>query len=85
MTYTMINKMLLIRPDKVKTETDGGIVLPETAQEKPRWGTIISVADDCNKLLTVNSRVYYKTYGIHDFEAEFVVIHERDIIAIQSD
>ncbi len=36
---------MLIRPDKEAAQTNGGIYLPESAQEKPQRGTIIAVGE----------------------------------------
>ncbi len=42
-TFQPIEDRVLIRPTEAETITSGGIVLPDSAQERPATGTVISV------------------------------------------
>lgn len=37
----LINKILLVKPDKKITHTEGGLELPDVAQEKPTKGILL--------------------------------------------
>ena len=73
--------------------TAGGIVLPDTAKEKPQRGTIVAVGD--GKLLEDGSRaafqvskgdkVIFSSYAGTDIKiggAEYMLMDESDILAI---
>ena len=63
---TFIPKMgrLLILPDPKIEKTASGIIIPETAQERPQSGTIIKLSDDI-EWYNVGDRVLYgKEAGI---------------------
>jgi chaperonin GroES len=97
----MAKKKINIRPldDRVVVEplaaeetTAGGIVLPDTAQEKPQRGTVVAVGP--GKLLdsgergemsvAVGDEVIYGKYGGTDIEIdgdEVKILREGDILA----
>ncbi|MCA9393664.1 MAG: co-chaperone GroES [Candidatus Omnitrophica bacterium] len=86
---------VIVRPLKAEEITKGGIVLPDTAKEKPYEGEIIAagkgrIRDDGSvKALDVKvgDRVLYSKYGgneikMHDNGEEVLIMHESDILAI---
>lgn len=84
---------VLIKRVEAETKTKGGIVLPDTAKEKPRRGKIISIGD--GKLLDDGSRstlqvkvgdlVLFSSYGGTEIKIdgeEYLIMEESDIMAI---
>lgn len=84
---------VLIKRLEAESVTKGGIVLPETAKEKPRRGKIISVGD--GKLLDngnrsdfqvkVGDNVLFASYGGTEIKVdgeELMIMEESDIMAI---
>ena len=78
---------------EAKAKTKGGIVLPETAKEKPQEGKIVAagkgkVSDDGKVVpleVTVGDKVLYGKYTgteVNIDEKEFLIIKEEDILAI---
>jgi len=78
---------------EAQTVTTGGIVLPETAKEKPRRGKIIALGD--GKLLDsgeraefevkVGDEVLFSSYGGTEIKVdgeEMMIMEESDILAI---
>ena len=41
---TVLNKVI-VEPVEAETVTKGGIIIPDTAQEKPQKGTVIATGD----------------------------------------
>lgn len=64
------NKTLLIKPDKPKELTEGGIALPDVAKEKPRSGVVVIGPDHL-----INKRIYYPNYFGTEFEYLFEMYH----------
>ncbi len=84
---------VIIKPSEAQETTKGGIILPDTAKEKPIEGTIVAVgpgkvADD-GKLVkpevTVGDKVLYGKYSGTEITAEgeeYLIMRESDIFAI---
>lgn len=84
---------ILIKRVEAQTVTAGGIVLPETAKEKPRRGKIIALGD--GKLLDsgeradfevkVGDEVLFSSYGGTEIKVdgeEMMIMEESDILAV---
>jgi chaperonin GroES len=84
---------VLIQRTEAQNTTKGGIVLPESAKEKPRQGKIIAVGD--GKVLADGSRspfqvkkgdlVLFSSYGGTEVKIdgkEMLIMEEADIMAV---
>ena len=87
---------VLIKRVEAQNTTKGGIVLPDSAKEKPRRGKVISVGD--GKLLDDGTRselqvkigntVLFSAYGGTEVKVdgqELLIMEESDIMAILED
>ena len=83
---------VLVRPIEREEVTKGGIVLPDTAKEKPIEGEVLAVgpgklADDGKRLpmdIKVGDRIVYTKYGgteIKVDEEELIILNESNILA----
>jgi len=83
---------LVVKPIEKEEVTKGGIVLPDTAKEKPQEGKILAVgpgrlSDDGKRLamdVSVGDIVIYAKYGgteIKIDDEELVILRESDILA----
>ena len=74
-------------------KTNGGIVLPDTAKEKPQEGEVKAVGtgrvlDNGQKLpldVKVGDRVLFSKYGGTEVKVdgdEFLILSERDVLAV---
>lgn len=83
---------VLIKRSKAQT-SKGGIILPDTAQEKPREGTIIAVgpgkADDNGKIevlsVKVGDRVLFGPYAGTEIKEETTKENEELLILSESE
>jgi len=91
--FRPLDDRLLIEPHEADEKTTGGIILPDTAKEKPQRGTVI--ARGPGKLLDSGVRgemsvnegdvVYYGKYSGTEIEIDgetYVVIRENDLLAV---
>ncbi len=87
-----LDDRVVVEPIEAEETTAGGIVLPDTAKEKPQRGTVVAVGP--GKLLdngqrgelsvTVGDEVIYGKYGGSDIEIngdEVKILRESDILA----
>jgi len=84
---------VLIERLEAETKTPGGIVLPDTAKEKPQRGKVVSVgkgkvADDgtvCKMQVKKGDVVLFRSYAGTDLkmgDKEYLIMAESEILAI---
>lgn len=84
---------VLIKPLEAEQKTASGIVLPDTAKEKPQMGEIMAVgpgaASDDGKVNTMvvkpGDKVIYKKWGGNEVKVateEWIILEQKDIMAI---
>ena len=83
---------IVVRPIEREEVTKGGIVLPDTAKEKPQEGEVLAVGpgrmtDDGQRIpldVKVGDRVLYARYGgveVKEDNVELIILRESDILA----
>ncbi|HEX74512.1 MAG TPA: co-chaperone GroES [Dehalococcoidia bacterium] len=83
---------IIVKPIEKEEVTKGGIVLPDTAKEKPQEGEVIAVgpgrlSDDGKRIaidVNVGDKVIYAKYGGSEIKIdgeELVILRESDILA----
>lgn len=80
-----MNGRVVVRPLESSEQTKGGIVIPDTAKEKPREGEVVAVAEDATEEVAVGDRVIYKEYGGNEVnvEEETLVLLEADDLLVK--
>tara|TARA_Y100000589_G_scaffold307724_1_gene323650 strand:- start:58 stop:336 length:279 start_codon:yes stop_codon:yes gene_type:complete len=79
---------VLIEPAKAETTTVSGIIIPDTAQEKPQKGTVVAVGDgtkDHQMSVKIGDKVLYGKYSGTELKFEgtdFLMMRESDLLAI---
>jgi chaperonin GroES len=84
---------ILVKRVEAETKTKSGIVLPDTAKEKPRRGKVVALGD--GKLLDSGERapfsvkkgdeVVFTSYGGSEIKIdgeELMIMSEEDILAV---
>ena len=79
---------VLIEPAAAETKTIGGIIIPDTAKEKPLQGTIVAVGNgtkDEEMILKEGAQVLYGKYAGTEIEHEgkkYLIMRQSDVVAI---
>jgi chaperonin GroES len=84
---------VIVRQSEAEEKTASGIVLPDTAKEKPTKGKVVAVGpgklDDKGKRMDIGLRagdtVYYGKYSGTDVEVngeKFVILRESDVLGV---
>ena len=84
---------VLLKPLAPETVTSFGIIIPDTAKEKPEQGTVIAVGPgkktDDGKLVPVSirvgDRVLFSKYGFDEVKVngvEYYLVSEANILAV---
>ncbi len=91
-TVKPLGDRVLVKVVTQEQKTPGGIILPDTAQEKPQIGEVVAVGkgkvnDDGTRQpvdVKVGDRVFYSKYGGTDLKIgkeDYVLLSEKDILA----
>ena len=84
---------VVVEPIEKEETTASGLVLPETAKEKPQEGTVVAAGpgrqtDDGTRVpmdVKVSDRVLYAKYAGTEFkmgDKKYLILGEKDILAI---
>lgn len=79
---------LIVKLDEKREQTEGGIYLPNGAQEQPRTGVVVSAGPgtkDQPMSIVEGETVFFGKYAGTDIEHcgdKFVVIREDDVVAV---
>lgn len=92
--YKPLGDRVIVEPKSAEQTTASGIVLPDTAQEKPQSGTVVSVGPgkttDDGKVVPLTVKegdvVIYAKYGGTELKvngSELLIVRESDILAVE--
>ena len=93
MTVVPLNDKIVVKRLEAEEKTAGGIVLPDTAKEKPRQGKVISLGQgkqlDNGKRASFQvkegDRVLFTSYAGNEIAldgVEYLIMTEDDILAV---
>jgi len=89
MNIKPIGDRVLTRIKKSESKTKGGIIIPDTAQEKTQEGIVIAVGDDKEAIkVKVNDHILYDKYAGTSIKIdgeEHLILKMADIIAVIQD
>ena len=84
MKVTPLGDRVLVKMVESETKTAGGILIPQTAQEKTQEGVVIAIGDDEAIKVKVKDRVIYDKYAGTTIKAggeEQLILKAADILA----
>lgn len=88
-----LSDRVLVRPLEKEEEKKGGIIIPDTAKEKPQEGEVIAVGpgkrDENGKLIPMDvkagDKILYGKYSGTEIkleDEEYLIMHQEDILGI---
>jgi len=83
-----INDRVVVKPAQAEEKTKGGIIIPDTAKEKPQKGKVIAVGPGKDgNLMTVQTgdTVLYGKYSGQELNYEgndYLIMREDDILVV---
>ncbi len=75
---------VLIQPLDQENKTASGLLLPETAKEKPQTGRVIAVGDDESIKLKPKDKVLFAKYSGTEFKmdgVDYLLLESNDVLA----
>jgi chaperonin GroES len=83
-----INDRVVVQPADAEEKTSGGIIIPDTAKEKPQRGTVIAVGPgkkDHAMTVKKGDTVLYGKYAGQEISYEgkdYLIMREDDILVV---
>ncbi len=89
-----LDDRIVVRPGKSEETTASGLVIPDTAKEKPQQGDVLAVgpgrtSDQTGAVIPLNisvgDRVVYSKYGGTEFTVDgedLLILSSRDVLAV---
>jgi chaperonin GroES len=94
MNLKPLDDRIVVKPNEAETQTASGLVIPDTAKEKPQQGSVLAVgpgkrSDTSGDLIPldikVGDTVLYSKYGGTEVTVngdDLLVLNARDVLAI---
>jgi len=93
MSLQPLDDRIVVRPAEAEEKTASGLVIPDTAKEKPQQGEVLAVGpgrrSDTGDLIptdvAVGDRVVYSKYGGTEISIDgedLLILQARDVLAI---
>ena len=80
-TMEMLNRAVLVRPDKPAEQSKGGIDLPAEAQEEIISGEVVAAEDAAP--VSVGDRIFHRKFAGTEVtldDERFLVVEEKDLL-----
>ena len=95
MNFKPLYDRVVIDPDVEENTSKSGIVLPQTSQERPQIGIVVSVGDgdsfdgtEVKMKVKTGDKVMFEKYAGNEFKLDgktYVVLRQIDIIGVFND
>ena len=94
MNFRPLHDRVVVQRIDAEAKTKGGIIIPDTAKEKPQEGTVVAVGpgrwdDDGSKRIPLDvskgDTVIYSKYGGTEIKyngEEYLILSARDVLAV---
>ncbi len=79
-----LGSRVLIHALEQESKTPSGLLLPETAKEKPQTGEVVAVGDDEEIKLKAGDKVLFAKYSGTEFKmdgVEYLLMEVNDVLA----
>ncbi|MDR2633328.1 MAG: co-chaperone GroES [Treponema sp.] len=77
---------VMVKLEKNESKTAGGIIIPDTAQEKTQTGLVVEIGDDSEAIkVKAGQKVMYDKYAGTQIKidgVEYLILKMSDIIAV---
>ena len=88
MNIKPLGDRVLVKPAPAEEKTVGGIIIPDTAKEKPLQGSVLAVGGGTNDeemVLKAGDTVLYGKYAGTEVELEgekYLIMRQSDVLAV---
>jgi len=85
-----LDDRVLVEVAVEEEKTASGLIIPDTAKEKPRMGKVVAVGtdEDLHEIIKVGDNILFAKYGGEDITVgndEYKIVQRGDILAVIED
>lgn len=85
-----LDDRVLVEVAVEEEKTASGLIIPDTAKEKPRMGKVVAVGtdEDLQEIIKVGDNILFAKYGGEDITVgsdEYKIVQRGDILAVLED
>lgn len=85
-----LDDRVLVEVAAEQEKTVSGLIIPDTAKEKPRMGKVVAVGtdEDLQEIIKVGDNILFAKYGGEDITVgnnEYKIVQRADILAVLED
>ncbi len=85
-----LDDRVLVEVAVEEEKTASGLIIPDTAKEKPRMGKVVAVGtdEDLQEIIKVGDNILFAKYGGEDITVgnnEYKIVQRGDILAVIED
>lgn len=83
-----LGSRVVIRPVEQESRTPSGLIIPETAKEKPQIGVVVAIGDDESIQVRVGDRVLFPKYSGNEVKVngvEYLIIDAGELLAYDTE
>lgn len=85
-----LDDRILVEVAVEEEKTASGIIIPDTAKEKPRMGKVVAVGtdEDLQEIIKVGDNILFAKYGGEDITVgndEYKIVQRGDVLAVIED
>ncbi len=80
-----LGERVLVKKAKSEEKTEGGIYIPQAAQEKTQTATVVAIGDSKDINVKVGDKILHDKYAGTEFKdegEEYLILSYKDILAI---
>ena len=84
MTIKPMGDRVLVKMEQIQEKTAGGIIIPDSAREKPVYAPVVAIGNVENIEIKVGDIVFYKKFSGTELDFErkkYIVIPYGDLLA----
>ncbi|MCI6243323.1 MAG: co-chaperone GroES [Lachnospiraceae bacterium] len=84
MSMKPLGDRVVLKQQEAEEKTKSGIILPDSAKEKPQAAVVVSVGPDVDQVKEGDKVIYTEYAGteVKYQEEEYTIVDQKDIIAI---
>ncbi|KPL06957.1 molecular chaperone GroES [bacterium SM23_57] len=94
MNIRPVDERVLVKPLEEEEKVVGGIIIPDTAKERPQIGEVVAMGDDVPKkdggkklseIVKVGDKIVYAKYGGTELKWQnenYLIVSRGDILAV---
>ena len=86
--FKPLSDRVLVEPVQAETKTASGLIIPDTAKEKPQEGTVVAVGNgkpDEPMTVKIGDKVLYGKYAGSELKLDgkdYLIVREGDLLGI---